>query len=62
MPITKTPLSQNQGELYRPDKQKSHTLYGGTHVIQTRFYSNSSVLAVVVRTGEHLHVHVLEYV
>ena len=47
----KTQLPNIEGELYHYDRHKRHTLYGGTHVIQTRFYSNSSVLAVVARTG-----------
>eukprot|EP00731_Ephydatia_muelleri_P014336 Em0008g56a len=51
IPITKTPLSQSHGELYRPDRHKHHTLFGGTQVIQTRFYNSSSVLAVVLRTA-----------
>jgi cation-transporting P-type ATPase 13A2 len=28
-----------------------HTLFCGTHVIQTRYYGNQRVRAVVIRTG-----------
>lgn len=54
IPVTKTPLPQTTDDLYNPDRHKQHTLFGGTRVIQTRFYNNSSVLAVVTRTGGHL--------
>ena len=50
MPITKTPIPEVD-ELYKADRHKRHTLFGGTHVIQTR--SVGSALSVVVRTGEH---------
>ena len=48
VPITKTPIPQVD-EVYRPDGHKRHTMFGGTHVIQTK--SLGSALAVVVRTG-----------
>ncbi|KAK7094175.1 polyamine-transporting ATPase 13A3-like isoform X3 [Littorina saxatilis] len=52
VPVTKTPLThQEDGELYSPEIHKRHTLFSGTHVVQTRYYGNSKVLAVVVRTG-----------
>ncbi|KAG6448590.1 probable cation-transporting ATPase 13A3 [Manduca sexta] len=38
-------------EIYSTDGHKRHTLFAGTHVIQTRFYGNNQVLAKVVRTG-----------
>ena len=50
VPVTKTPLPLDHAS-YQPDKYKRHTLFGGTQVIQTRFYGNASVRAVVVRTG-----------
>lgn len=34
------------------EEHKRHTLFCGTHVIQTRFYTGELVKAVVVRTGE----------
>lgn len=38
-------------DTYSTDTHKRHTLFAGTHVIQTRFYGNNQVLAKVVRTG-----------
>ncbi|XP_048250053.1 polyamine-transporting ATPase 13A3-like isoform X2 [Haliotis rufescens] len=57
VPITKTPLpnpqlAKDQKENMFDIKQHSrHVLFCGTHVIQTRFYGNQKVKAVVVRTG-----------
>ncbi|KAL5492024.1 hypothetical protein EMCRGX_G017412 [Ephydatia muelleri] len=51
VPVMKTQLPNIANEMYHEDRHKRHTLFGGTQVIQTRFYSNSSVLAVVARTG-----------
>ncbi|KAK3105212.1 hypothetical protein FSP39_019931 [Pinctada imbricata] len=52
VPVTKTPLtSQEDDEIYSPDTHKRHTLFSGTKVLQTRYYGNTKVLAVVVRTG-----------
>lgn len=55
MPVTKTslPSAGNEGaQSYDTEKHKRHTLFCGTLVIQTRFYSGELVKAVVVRTGE----------
>ncbi|KAM9543701.1 polyamine-transporting ATPase 13A3 isoform 1-T7 [Guaruba guarouba] len=38
-------------EIYSPEVHKRHTLFCGTNVIQTRFYTGELVKAVVVRTG-----------
>ncbi|XP_062833599.1 polyamine-transporting ATPase 13A3 isoform X3 [Anolis carolinensis] len=38
-------------EVYSPEGHRRHTLFCGTTVIQTRFYSGEVVRAVVVRTG-----------
>ncbi|KAJ7397209.1 putative cation-transporting ATPase 13A3 isoform X1 [Pitangus sulphuratus] len=38
-------------ELYSPEVHKRHTLFCGTNVIQTRFYTGELVKALVVRTG-----------
>ncbi|NXU58854.1 AT133 ATPase, partial [Turnix velox] len=38
-------------EIYNPEVHKRHTLFCGTNVIQTRFYTGELVKAVVVRTG-----------
>ncbi|XP_077463152.1 polyamine-transporting ATPase 13A3 isoform X2 [Stigmatopora argus] len=59
VPVTKTNLpNQLLGEsgdepniAYSIDEHKRHTLFCGTNVIQTRFYTGELVKAVVVRTG-----------
>ncbi|XP_041480775.1 probable cation-transporting ATPase 13A3 isoform X2 [Lytechinus variegatus] len=53
VPITKTPLPcPESGELeYSMDQHKRHTLFCGTNIIQTRFYADEHVKAVVVLTG-----------
>ena len=52
VPVTKTPLAPSEAcELYDPDVHKRHTLFCGTQVIQTRYYGDAKVKAVVVRTG-----------
>nr|CAD7403638.1 unnamed protein product [Timema cristinae] len=42
VPVTKTPPSHSD-EIYDPNFHKRHTLFSGTHVIQTRFYGNNKV-------------------
>lgn len=58
VPVTKTNLPNPskdsqalEGEVYDPDGHRRHTLFCGTTVIQTRFYTGELVKAVVVRTG-----------
>ncbi|XP_051930441.1 polyamine-transporting ATPase 13A3 isoform X1 [Hippocampus zosterae] len=59
VPVTKTNLpNQLPGEsgdesmsAYSIEDHKRHTLFCGTNVIQTRFYTGELVKAVVVRTG-----------
>ncbi|XP_069885966.1 polyamine-transporting ATPase 13A3 isoform X2 [Dipodomys merriami] len=58
VPVTKTNLPnpsvdiKGMGEeLYSPETHKRHTLFCGTTVIQTRFYTGELVKAIVVRTG-----------
>ncbi|XP_078614981.1 polyamine-transporting ATPase 13A3-like isoform X1 [Branchiostoma floridae x Branchiostoma japonicum] len=51
VPVTKTHLPSQSSEVYSPEKHKSHTLFCGTQVIQTRYYGGEKVKAVVVRTG-----------
>ena len=63
VPETKAALTQGEIEssdtadgeenipTYDPETYKRNTLFAGTSVIQTRFYGNAKVLAVVVRTG-----------
>ncbi|XP_027704557.1 probable cation-transporting ATPase 13A3 isoform X1 [Vombatus ursinus] len=58
VPVTKTNLPNPsvdvkgmEDEMYSPEHHKRHTLFCGTTVIQTRFYTGELVKAVVVRTG-----------
>ncbi|XP_037837958.1 probable cation-transporting ATPase 13A3 isoform X2 [Kryptolebias marmoratus] len=54
IPVTKTSLPSSGEEaarLYNMEEHKRHTLFCGTHVIQTRYYAGELVKAVVVRTG-----------
>ncbi|XP_059498532.1 polyamine-transporting ATPase 13A3-like [Stegostoma tigrinum] len=44
-------VQEEEEEVYCPENHKRHTLFCGTAVIQTRFYSGEPVKAVVVRTG-----------
>ncbi|XP_048484806.1 polyamine-transporting ATPase 13A3 isoform X7 [Plutella xylostella] len=50
VPVMKGPPNAS-AEVYSTENHKRHTLFAGTHVIQTRFYGNNQVLAKVVRTG-----------
>ncbi|KAG7227155.1 hypothetical protein INR49_013953 [Caranx melampygus] len=54
VPVTKTSLpslGEEAASKYDIEEHKRHTLFCGTHVIQTRFYTGELVKAVVVRTG-----------
>lgn len=58
VPVTKTNLPNPSvdikgmgDELYSPETHRRHTLFCGTTVIQTRFYTGELVKAIVVRTG-----------
>ncbi|XP_038131677.1 probable cation-transporting ATPase 13A3 isoform X2 [Cyprinodon tularosa] len=54
VPVTKTSLPSSGDEAarrYNMEEHKRHTLFCGTHVIQTRFYAGQLVKAVVIRTG-----------
>lgn len=51
VPVTKTPISTEHAEFYDVKEHGKHTLYGGTTVIQTRFYNGALVKAMVIRTG-----------
>ncbi|GCB61091.1 hypothetical protein scyTo_0012855 [Scyliorhinus torazame] len=59
VPVTKislpNPIKSSRGleddEIYNPEKHKRHTLFCGSTVIQTRFYTGELVKAVVFRTG-----------
>ena len=50
--MTKTQLSGHDDEIYSPILHKKYTLFAGTQVVQTRYYGQAKVLAVVVRTGK----------
>jgi len=57
VPVTKTPLTpDDENETYSPELHKRCTLFCGTRVIQTRFYMDARVKAVVVRTGKIIDV------
>nr|CAD7426436.1 unnamed protein product [Timema monikensis] len=51
VPVTKTPPSHSD-EIYDPNFHKRHTLFSGTHVIQTRFYGNNKadIETILLRT------------
>lgn len=51
VPVTKTPLPNSVAAKYDDKEHARHTLFCGTHVIQTRYYGNERVYAVVIRTG-----------
>ena len=60
--MTKTPLPhQDNNELFSAEIHKRHTLFSGTHVVQTRYYGNAKVLAVVVRTGKFMVIFTFTY-
>lgn len=46
----KTPIP-NSCQMYESKEHGRHTLYCGTEILQTRFYGNKHVLALVIRTG-----------
>lgn len=46
----KTPIP-NSSHVYENKEHGRHTLYCGTEILQTRFYGNKHVLALVIRTG-----------
>lgn len=61
MPITKTPLPNPGGHeeedsdvKFSMKEHSKHVLFCGTQVIQTRFYGNQKVKALVIRTGKIL--------
>nr|XP_056719148.1 polyamine-transporting ATPase 13A3-like [Euleptes europaea] len=59
VPVTKTALPKTtqsangllRDPVYSPEEHKRHTLFCGTCVIQTRYYSGEAVRALVIRTG-----------
>ncbi|CAG2100693.1 unnamed protein product [Medioppia subpectinata] len=52
VPVTKTPLPNTTiDEQYDTKEHAKHTLFCGTKVIQTRYYNNAKVKAVIIRTA-----------
>uniref|UniRef100_A0A6P7GWA7 Probable cation-transporting ATPase 13A3 n=1 Tax=Diabrotica virgifera virgifera TaxID=50390 RepID=A0A6P7GWA7_DIAVI len=51
VPVTKTAVPNIAEIAYDPKEHARHTLFCGTHVIQTRYFGNEKVLAIVVRTA-----------
>nr|XP_027204749.1 probable cation-transporting ATPase 13A3 [Dermatophagoides pteronyssinus]XP_027204751.1 probable cation-transporting ATPase 13A3 [Dermatophagoides pteronyssinus] len=52
VPVTKTPLPSTSLQMtYNAKEHAKHTLFCGTKVIQTRYYNNVKVRAVVIRIG-----------
>ncbi|CAH2008119.1 unnamed protein product [Acanthoscelides obtectus] len=51
VPVTKTAFPNIPNIVYDPKEHARHTLFSGTKVIQTRYFGDEKVLAVVVRTG-----------
>ncbi|KAJ4431250.1 hypothetical protein ANN_19847 [Periplaneta americana] len=51
VPVTKTPLPNSADIPFDAKEHARHILFCGTHVIQTRYFGNERVLAVVIRTG-----------
>lgn len=54
VPVTKTSVpsaGEDSTERFSLVQHKRHTLFCGTQVIQTRFYTGETVKAVVIRTG-----------
>jgi cation-transporting ATPase 13A2 len=55
VPVTKTPMPEgnNDNEKYNSKEHGRHTLFAGTKIIQTRYYGEERVHAVVIRTGKN---------
>ena len=51
VPVTKTPLPNHKNQIFSLKEHSRHVLFCGTHVLQTRYYGNQKVRAVVIRTG-----------
>jgi len=49
--VTKTSLPNVQTKIFDQKEHSRHTLFCGTQVIQTRYFDQEKVVAVVVRTG-----------
>lgn len=51
MPITKTAIPCHNNLVYSEKDDINHTLFGGTHILQARYYAEEYVHAVVIRTA-----------
>jgi len=60
VPVMKTPVPNpllshghvdDESSIFNIKEHARHTLFCGTHVLQTRYYSDQRVRAVVIRTG-----------
>lgn len=51
VPVTKTPLPNLDDVAYDGKEHARHTLFCGTQIIQTRYYGDEYVYALVIRTG-----------
>lgn len=51
VPVTKTPVPNSTTMMYNDKEHARHTLFCGTQVIQTRYYGQERVYAIVIRTG-----------
>ena len=55
--MTKTPIAEHHAAdtstatTFHVKEHSRHVLFCGTHVIQTRYYDNQPVKAIVIRTG-----------
>ncbi|CAM1327394.1 Uncharacterised protein g9500 [Pycnogonum litorale] len=51
IPVTKTPLPHDDFKLFDDSEHAKHVLFCGTKVIQSRYYGDEKVKAVVINTG-----------
>eukprot|EP00771_Trimastix_marina_P002919 gnl/Trimastix_PCT/4093.p1 GENE.gnl/Trimastix_PCT/4093~~gnl/Trimastix_PCT/4093.p1 ORF type:complete len:1496 (-),score=347.32 gnl/Trimastix_PCT/4093:114-4601(-) len=53
VPVLKSPLPYSDAatDVFNPEQDKKHVLYGGTRIIQVRNTGHSPVLGIVLRTG-----------
>lgn len=54
VPVTKIPLPNRPDVFYNSKEHARHTLFCGTQIMQTRYYGNERVMALILRTGKHL--------
>ncbi len=59
VPVTKISLPDRADISYNVKEHARHTLFCGTTVMQTRYYGQERVLAVVLRSGKLDRIYVL---